>query len=108
LKFRFIPTENQQLRTENGIMRILLLSQYFPPEVGSAAAKMAEMAAFLKGRGHQVEVVSQVPNYPQGVVYPGYEGVWFRREFTHGVPVTRTWAYASPERSRFKPQWTLC
>jgi colanic acid biosynthesis glycosyl transferase WcaI len=85
-------------------MRILLLSQYFPPEVGSAAAKMAEMAAYLKGRGHQVEVVSQVPNYPQGVVYPGYEGAWFRREFTNGVPVTRTWAYASPERSRFKPR----
>jgi len=85
-------------------MQILLLSQYFPPEVGSAAAKMAEMAHYLRSRGHQVEVVSQVPNYPTGVVYPGYEGTWFRQEKTDGVHVTRTWSYASPERSRFKPR----
>lgn len=85
-------------------MRILLLSQYFPPEAGSAAAKMAEMAHYLMGRGHQVSVVSQVPCYPAGVVYPGYEGAWFRREHQNGVRITRTWSYASPERGRFKPR----
>jgi colanic acid biosynthesis glycosyl transferase WcaI len=85
-------------------MRILLLSQYFPPEVGSAAAKMAEMAEYLHHRGHQVEVVSQIPCYPQGVVYPGYLGAWFRQEQKNGVRVTRTWSYASPERDRFKPR----
>ena len=85
-------------------MRILLLSQYFPPEVGSAAAKMAEMAAYLQHRGHQVDVVSQIPSYPQGVVYPGYQGAWFRQEQKNGVRITRTWSYASPERDRFKPR----
>jgi colanic acid biosynthesis glycosyl transferase WcaI len=86
-------------------MRILLLSQYFPPEAGSAAAKMAEMAEYLQHRGHQVAVVSQVPNYPAGVVYPGYEGAWFRQEQKNGVRITRTWSYASPERDRFKPRF---
>jgi glycosyltransferase involved in cell wall biosynthesis len=85
-------------------MRILLLSQYFPPEVGSAAAKMAEMAEYLQHRGHQVEVVSQIPSYPQGVVYPDYRGAWFRQEQKNGVRIKRTWSFASPERDRFKPR----
>jgi colanic acid biosynthesis glycosyl transferase WcaI len=85
-------------------MRVLLLTQYFPPEAGSAAAKMAEMAHYLTARGHQVSVVSQVPCYPAGVVYPGYEGAWFRREHHNGVRITRTWSYASPERGKFKPR----
>ncbi len=86
-------------------MHILLLSQYFPPETGSAAAKMAEMAGYLVGRGHRVSVVSQVPSYPQGVVYPGYHGAWFRRERQNGLLVTRTWSYTSPARDRFRPRF---
>jgi len=85
-------------------MDILLLSQYFPPESGSAAAKISEMAHYLTGCGHQVSVVSQIPCYPAGVVYPGYEGAWFRREWQDGVRLTRTWSYASPERSKFNPR----
>lgn len=85
-------------------MHILLLSQYFPPESGSAAAKIAEMAHYLTERGHQVSVVSQIPSYPDGVVYPGYEGAKWRRENQNGVRITRTWSYASPERSKFKPR----
>jgi colanic acid biosynthesis glycosyl transferase WcaI len=86
-------------------VHVLLLTQYFPPETGSAAAKMAEMGEYLAGRGHRISVVSQIPNYPSGVVYPGYEGAWFRRERQNGVRITRTWSYASPERDRFRPRF---
>jgi colanic acid biosynthesis glycosyl transferase WcaI len=85
-------------------MHVLLLSQIFPPETGSAAAKMEEMAHYLRGQGHQVSVVSQVPCYPAGVVYPGYEGAWFRREARDGLRISRTWSYASPERRRLRPR----
>jgi len=85
-------------------MHVLLLSQIFPPETGSAAAKMEEMAHFLRGQGHRVSVVSQVPCYPAGVVYPGYEGAWFRQEFRDGLRISRTWSYASPERRRLRPR----
>lgn len=85
-------------------MHILLLSQYYPPETGSAAAKMAEMAGYLASKGHEVSVVSQVPSYPLGVIYPNYRGTWFRRECRNGLRVTRTWSYASPERGRFRPR----
>jgi colanic acid biosynthesis glycosyl transferase WcaI len=83
-------------------MNVLLLSQYFPPEVGSAAAKVAELAHYLVGRGHQVSVVSQVPCYPAGVVYSGYKGARFRIDRQDGIRITRTWSYASPERGKFK------
>jgi colanic acid biosynthesis glycosyl transferase WcaI len=86
-------------------LHILLLTQYFPPETGSAAAKMAEMAQYLSEGGHRVSVVSQIPNYPSGIVYPGYEGAWFRRESQNGVGITRAWSYASPERDRFRPRF---
>lgn len=86
-------------------MRILLLSQYFPPETGSAAAKIAEMAHYLSGRGHEVAVVSQRPCYPEGIVYPGYRWSWLRREQQNGIRITRTWSYASPDRSNFKPRF---
>ena len=85
-------------------MHVLLLSQIFPPETGSAAAKMDEMAHYLRGQGHQVSVVSQVPCYPAGVVYPGYEGAWFRQESRDGLRISRTWSYASPERRRLQPR----
>jgi colanic acid biosynthesis glycosyl transferase WcaI len=85
-------------------MHILLLCQYFPPEAGSAAAKIAEMAHYFNGRGHQVSVVSQVPCYPAGVVYPGYEGARFRVERHDGIRITRTWSHASPERGKFRPR----
>jgi colanic acid biosynthesis glycosyl transferase WcaI len=86
-------------------LHILLLTQYFPPETGSAAAKMAEMGVYLAGKGHRVSVVSQIPNYPSGIVYPDYKGAWFRRETQNGVRITRTWSYASPERDRFRPRF---
>lgn len=86
-------------------MHFLLLSQYYPPETGSAPIKMAELAHYLIERGHQVSTVSQIPCYPAGVVYPGYEGAWFRRENQKGVRITRTWSYASPERYKFKPRF---
>lgn len=86
-------------------MHILLLTQYYPPETGSAAAKMSEMAHYLSDRGHRVSVVSQIPNYPSGIVYPGYEGAWFRQENQNGVRITRTWSYASPQRDRFRPRF---
>ncbi len=86
-------------------MRILLLSQYFPPETGSAAAKMAELADYLANRGHAVSVVSQMPSYPDGIVYPEYRGTWFRRENQNGVRITRTWSYASSERGKFGPRF---
>jgi glycosyltransferase involved in cell wall biosynthesis len=49
-------------------MKILIVSQYFWPE----EFLINDFAAGLKQRGHQVEVLTGLPNYPRGAFYAGY------------------------------------
>jgi colanic acid biosynthesis glycosyl transferase WcaI len=67
-------------------MRILILTQWYPPE---PALLMQEMAQTLIKRGHQVTVMTGFPNYPSGKVYPGYRLRLRQRETISGVPVVR-------------------
>jgi len=59
---------------------ILLVTQYYPPEPGSASMRMGEIAEYLAGKGHRVTVVTGFPNYPDGKVYEGYKMGLVRRE----------------------------
>ena len=47
---------------------ILFISLYYPPEKGAAAVCVSENAKRLVQRGHQVTVLTTVPNYPSGIV----------------------------------------
>src|SRR5437899_2300174 len=76
-------------------MRFLILSQYFPPETGAAQARLAAFAKQLQAFGHQVEVVTAVPNYPGGRIFPEYKGSTYKYELWDGIPVHRVWVYAS-------------
>ncbi len=53
-------------------MRLLILTQYFPPEMGAPQARLSELGERLVDRGWQVEVLTALPNYPTGSVFPGY------------------------------------
>ena len=55
-------------------LRILMFTQYFTPEIGATQTRVHTFAAGLAARGHEVEVVCEVPNHPQGVVAPEYRG----------------------------------
>ena len=55
-------------------LRILLFSQYFPPEVGATQTRMQAFAEHLADRGHRVTVVCEFPNHPQGVMLEAYRG----------------------------------
>jgi glycosyltransferase involved in cell wall biosynthesis len=75
-------------------MRVGILTQYFPPEMGAAPTRLSELARRLRERGHEVHVLTSMPSYPLGKVYPGYGGVW-RREDVDGVDVMRAWSRPS-------------
>lgn len=79
-------------------MRFLILTQYFPPEVGAPQVRLLAMARELQAQGHEVRVVTAMPNYPRGEVFPEYRGRWLVHEVVEGVPVTRTWIYAATGR----------
>ncbi|MCC6696956.1 MAG: glycosyltransferase family 4 protein [Candidatus Hydrogenedentes bacterium] len=83
-------------------MKILLLTQYFPPEFGAAAARNSEHAKLWAEAGHDVEVCTGFPNYPAGVVPREYSGRLYACELRDGYRVNRTWIFATPNRSVLK------
>ncbi|MGA7909858.1 MAG: glycosyltransferase family 4 protein, partial [Candidatus Sulfotelmatobacter sp.] len=82
-------------------MKILYVSQYFPPEMGAPAARAAELSRHWAGAGHEVTVLTGFPNHPTGVVPPEYRDKFRRlvvREQANGVTVVRTWLLPFPNR----------
>ena len=71
--------------------RFLILTQHFPPEVGAAQIRLHAFGKQLQARGHEVRVVTAMPNYPRGEVFPEYRGKRVVREELDGLHVTRTW-----------------
>ncbi|MGE0385133.1 MAG: glycosyltransferase family 4 protein [Gammaproteobacteria bacterium] len=80
-------------------MRILYLSQYFPPEVGATQTRAHEMARGLIQAGHQVTMIAEFPNHPRGVIANAYRGRLFERARLDGIDVIRTWVAASPRKT---------
>ena len=80
-------------------MRVLILTPYFPPETGAAPARALHFARGLLRAGHEVRVVTGMPNHPSGVVQAAYRGAWRRHEEVDGVRIERVWLYATPRKS---------
>jgi putative colanic acid biosynthesis glycosyltransferase WcaI len=76
-------------------MRFLFLTQYFAPEVGAPQVRLAAMARELVRLGHEVEVVTAMPNYPEGVIWRTYRRRLYRRDDWEGVTVHRVWLFAA-------------
>lgn len=79
-------------------MRILFLSQYFPPEMGAPAARTYELARRWVQAGADVTVVTAIPNHPNGIIPPAYRDRRLYVEDVAGIRVIRTWIYAAPNR----------
>lgn len=83
-------------------MKILYISQYFPPEMGAPSARVSELSRHWAQSGHQVSVLTGFPNHPDGVIKPEYRSRFRRmacREFVDGVNVVRTWLLPLPNRT---------
>ena len=80
-------------------MRILYLSQYFPPEVGATQTRAYEMARYLVSQGHQVTMIAEIPNHPMGIIPPEYRGKWYERTLLDGIDVIRVWVKTSPVKT---------
>ncbi len=82
-------------------MRILLVTQHFPPEKG-AVRRLFEFALFFKQQGHEVSVLTAMPNYPDGVVPLKYRRKFFVHETMKGIDVYRSFVLpasnAHPQR----------
>lgn len=83
-------------------MKILIVSGYYFPEVGAAPSRIANMAKGLKKKGHQVEVLTCMPNYPKGRIFKGYRGKITKTETLDGITIHRYWTYATISKSAIK------
>lgn len=72
-------------------MRILIYSYNYYPEPIGIAPLMTELAEGLAERGHQVRVITGMPNYPQREIYSEYRGKWFVTEQKNGVKIQRSY-----------------
>lgn len=80
-------------------LRLLLVTQYFHPEVGATQTRMREFAKNLARFGHQVTVVCEFPNHPHGVIPEKYRGKWFASERLDGFDVMRVWVKTSTKKN---------
>jgi colanic acid biosynthesis glycosyl transferase WcaI len=72
-------------------MRLLILTQYFPPEIGAAPTRLQNIVRELARLGNEVEIVTGLPNYPKGRFFDGYQHTFYRKEIKEGMTVHRLW-----------------
>ncbi|UKO98849.1 glycosyltransferase family 4 protein [Nostoc sp. UHCC 0870] len=78
-------------------MRILIYSYNYYPEPIGIAPLMTELAEGLVKRGHQVRVVTAMPNYPERQIYEGYRGKFYVNESKNGVQIQRSFVWIRPQ-----------
>ncbi len=76
-------------------MRCLILTQYYPPETGAAPNRLSDWAQRLAAGGHQVTVLTAVPNYPRGEIFPEYRDHLLYEEKRGNLRVLRARIYVS-------------
>jgi len=74
-------------------LRILIVTQYFWPE----NFRITDLAIALKDKGHDVTVLTGMPNYPMGKVYDGYSWWKNHREMMGGISIVRVPLFARRE-----------
>ena len=89
-------------------MKILYVSQYFPPEMGAPAARAAELARHWADAGHEVSVLTGFPNHPTGVVpaewRPRLLRLTYHEQISPKQPQTPTTSSRSPEPEAGSPK----
>lgn len=80
-------------------MKLLILTQYYPPEIGAPQNRLHELAVRLKKEGVDVEVLTAMPNYPKMEVFEKYKDGAIREEEIEGIKVYRSKIYVSTSKS---------
>jgi len=86
-------------------VKILYVSQYYPPEMGAPGARVSELSRYWAQEGHDVTVLTGFPNHPTGVIAPEYRSRFrhlVSREKVDGVNILRTWLWPLPNRKAYE------
>lgn len=83
-------------------MRILFLTDNFPPEVNATASRTYDHAKEWVKAGHEVTVITCFPNFPKGKVFDGYKNGLYKKEIVDGIKVIRVWSYITANKGFFR------
>ncbi len=83
-------------------LKILFITENFPPEVNAAATRVYERACYWAKSGHSVTVLTCFPNFPQGKVYPGYRQSLWDDSVMDGIRVIRLPTYVARNEGFFR------
>lgn len=84
-------------------MKLLILTQYFPPEVGAPQNRLFELAVRLNKKGVDVTILTAMPNYPSMTIHPEYSGKFYHYEEQEGLKIHRSAIYV-PSSKGFLPR----
>lgn len=79
-------------------MKLLFLTQYYPPETGAPQNRLHSLALNLIKVGFEVEVLTAMPNYPKMEIFPEYRGIREMEETIDGVRVVRSSIYVTKDK----------
>lgn len=79
-------------------MKLLILTQYYPPEIGAPQNRLHELAIRLKAAGMEVEVLTAMPNYPKMEIFEAYKDGKIGEETIDGIRVYRAGIYVSTSK----------
>ena len=79
-------------------MKILFLTDNFPPESNAPATRTYEHCKKWVDMGEDVTVITCFPNFPQGKVFEGYKNKLYQKEVIDGIKVIRVWSYISANK----------
>ena len=83
-------------------MKILFITDNFPPEVNAPATRTYEHAKIWVEEGHEVTVITCAPNFPKGEVFQEYQNKLFQTEDLDGIKVIRVWSYITSNEAFLK------
>ena len=83
-------------------MKILFLTDNFPPEVNAPASRTYDHVREWHKAGHEVTVITCAPNFPKGRVYEGYKNKLYQTEWMEGIKVVRVWSYIAANKGFLK------
>lgn len=78
----------------------MIITSYFPPEIGAASNRIFHLAEGLKN-DYNVSVVTPLPNYPTGNIFKDYKGKFSLKSEENGISINRLWIYASVSKNKF-------
>ena len=79
-----------------GGQRVLIVTQFYPPETGAPQNRLSDLAGRLSENGNEVTVLTAMPNYPVGRVFERYGGKLVLEERREEIRVIRTWIHVRP------------